>query len=59
MVIVYFLLAGNTIKYMSQILKSTRTMYFEAEYSLNYSIIVHDNSTGTGLLFKENLWFEK
>lgn len=38
---------------MSQIFKSIRTIHFEGEYSSNYSIIVHHNSTGTGLLFKE------
>lgn len=44
---------------MSQIFKSTKTMHFEAEYASNSSILVPHNSTGTGLLFKETLWFEK
>ena len=44
---------------MFQIFKSTKTMHFEAEYASNYSILVPHNSTGTGLLFKETLWFEK
>lgn len=54
-----FLLTVNKIKHMSQIFKSTKTMHFEAEYASNYSILVPHNSTGTGLLFKETLWFEK